>query len=394
MKKFIFYIKRIIYDVYKNSIFKIERLFYVNRKNKRIKRRIFWSSGNISLVNVLTIISELPKDNYEDILIIDTSSGNKNFFDINLKTARLHNFKKIYKIKNDSPYFVVMKHNLFKIDEVYAHTKELYFKHIQPLYKECPFKIFDEGFGSLIEQPNKNNKNISQLITVKYCDKLDRLGWENIPIIHPDVNNFRKIADKIAKKYPFDIEIPDNSKTVIFCGGHWQAFKLGKKEFYDYQNDIMKKLLENGFDVIYKPHPRDESDISLPFGVVKTNCMLPLELYNLDILAVVAIASVITLQLYHYNKIPGFSNINEKTFPNLGNCGDVDIIRYILKEYNPDVNEILNINANEYSKLELKKILLNIFKAKFDNQPLLSENKFIKEKYEKYKNEFNSRQKR
>ena len=379
----IFYIKYFLFLIYSNTVFKFEHFLYSNRKNKKTKRRLFLSSGNISLINVLTIIKQFPEDNCEDILVIDTFSGSDKFFEINSKIASLHNFKKIIKLKGLHFRFNFMKYNLFDIDEVYAHTKPEYFKYIFPMYKNCKFFIFDEGISSLIEQSKDSDNSEFKLITTKICDKFDKIGWDNNQIEHINPEIFKSIASEIAKIYPFDVEIKEDSKTVIFCSQYWQAFSLSKEEYYNYQNSIIEKLLENGFTIIYKQHPREEGEVEIPKGCIKTNCLLPLELYDLDILAIVSVASSILLDQYHYWQVPGFECINEKIFDENKNSGYIDLIRYILKEYIPNVNELLNINAKNYSKAELKEMLKNIFKQSLDKQPLLSENKLLREYYDR-----------
>lgn len=387
-RTFAFYIQYILFIIYSKVIFKAERFFYKKFGNKNIKRRIFLSSGNISLINVLTIIKQFPSENCEDILVIDTVSGKKEFFDINLKAASGHNFKKIILFKSspdDRIYFEFMKKNIFKIDEIYAHVKLDYMRFLQPMFPDCRFIMFDEGMGSLIEQYHPNNKNITELQTMNYCEKLDRLGFDNIPSKNLDTRIFKEIAEDLGRKYPFDLEISPDSKTVMFCGAYWNGFNMGKEGFYNYQNGIMQKLLDRGFDVIYKPHPRDEVDFPLPQGVRITNCLLPLELYNLDLLAIVSIASTASLHPYHYWKIAGFCDISEKTIYNKEEISFLDINRKILDLYLPNVSELLNINAKEFSKAELKEKINGIFENKLTSQPKLSENKLLREYYERFR---------
>lgn len=388
MYKSILYIRWIVFQVYSKIIFKIERFLYKKLSNKKIKHRIFFSSGNISLINVLTIIKQFPENNTEDILVIDTPLGSKNFIKINKEIAKYHKFKKIIiskKAPSNRTYFNIMYNNLFNIDEVFAHTKLEYLIHVFPMFKDCKITIFDEGMASLIEQYHPNDYLITDLNTMKYCNKFDRLGFDNIPIKNLDIKIFKEIAENIDKEYPFDLEIDKESKTIMFCGAYWQAFNMGKYGFYSYQNGIMQKFLDNGFDVIYKPHPRDEVDIKLPEKVRITNSLLPLELYNLDLLAIVSIASTASIHPFHYWNIAGFVDINEKTFYDKESLNFIDINRKILDLYIPNISELLKINASDYTKQELKTKINKIFEDKLVSQPMLSKNNVLREYYEQYR---------
>ena len=388
MKKgLIFYINWILFQIYSKIIFKIERCLYKKFRNKKIKRRIFLSSGNISLINVLTIIKQFPEKNTEDILVIDTLSSKKEFIDINLKAASLHKFKKIIiniHTGNNKPYFVIMKHNLFKIDEIYAHPKLDYIRFIQPMFPECKYILFDEGIGSLIEIPHPNNKYISEAKFMKYNNKLDRFGWENLQINNLNTDIFKELSTNLTKMCPFDLQIDNEAKTVVFCGAYWQQFSMGKNEFYNYQNSIMKKLLDNGFDVIYKPHPRDIVHPELPCGVKIINNRLPLELYNIDVLAIISLASSVSLQMYHYWNIPGFTDICNIDIKIKNNIQNGDVIQSVIGEYTPNIAKLLEINANNYTKENLKNMLNKIMENTLALKPMLNQNNNVKFLYDKY----------
>ena len=382
-----FYLKWFFFLLYANTFFKLERLIYIfiNKIcNKKLKTRLFLSSGNISLINILTFLTQYPEDNTEDILVIDSVLGTKDFYEINKKIAMLHNFKKVYCIQNQRTLPFILKNNLFGIDEIYAHTKLDYMRFLIPLFKDCKFHIFDEGIASLIEQYHPNNKYINDIITMNYCDKFDKLGFENIPIRTLDKDIFLQIANNINEQYPFDIKISQDAKVIMFCSAYWNSFNMGKEAFYNYQNSILHKLINNGFTVIYKQHPREVEDIEIPYGVIKTKSLLPLEIYNIDVLAIVSIASTVSLHPYHYWNIPGFVSINAETIKTDG-LNFITIVRKMLAKYIPDVSELLKLSANDYSKEDLKKHLKEIMNIKLNSQNKLSENKILLDEFRIFK---------
>lgn len=231
MKKINNYLTWTYHIILGNIILRFEYYFYILYKNlfkPSYKKRLFISSGNISLLNILTIIKQLNEKNTEDYLIIDTVQGTQEFFNLNKNIAQMHNFKKILVCKNNFALFELIKHNIFQIDEIYSHTNRWYIKFIQPIFHKSNYYIHDEGMGSLFLQPCKNNKHIKKLYFQKYLDKIDYIGWDNYDIINLDKKIFKKIAYEVAQNYPFDIKIEENSKTVIFCGAYWRQFKLSK----------------------------------------------------------------------------------------------------------------------------------------------------------------------
>ncbi len=380
-------LKTVIAYLFAFFIFKFERWFYINRKDKKIKRRLFLTSGNINLINALTIIKQLNEKNTEDILVIDSVCGSQMFIERNLEVANKHNFKKIITLISGNILFSLMLNNIYKVDEIYAHTNIVYSKLVQPFYKEAKYIIIDEGLGSLIEVPNKNNKYITSLITAKYLNKLDRLGWNNQYQQLLDIHIFRNIVNEISNKYPFDIDINNEDKVIIFCSAYYfKQLNLSKEYFYNFQNSIIEQLLSKGYKVIYKYHPRESDNISLPDGVMKSNCLLPLELYNLNVIGILSVASSVSIQPYHYWKIPGFHALNETLLSKLDNSklSSFDIGKFIIKDYSLNYEELLKVNPQEYSYIELRNYFEKLFQMNIDKKGLLSENKKLNQIYNRY----------
>ncbi len=150
-------------------------------------------------------------------------------------------------------------------------------------------------------------------------------------------------------------------------------------EIIDAQNSIIEKLIHNGYKVIFKPHPRDNCNYqeNSKFQLLKTK--IPLECYNLKnkCLAVISLFSSISCQMYHYQNIVGFCATDL-----IKNAQD-DIGINIIKEYTPNVNNLLNIDVGTKTFEELKKEILNLYLNFIKDKPLLSENKVIEKLYEK-----------
>lgn len=386
LQKILFYLRWAYYLLFANSILKLEYIFYTFFNKTNVKRRIFLSSGNLSLINVLTIIQQLDEKNTEDYLIIDTVQGSEEFLNINKEIAKIHNFKKILVCNGGFALFEIVKHNLFYIDEIFAHTNRWYLKFIQPIFNKSKYYIFDEGMGSLIAQPNKNNKHINGLFVHQYLGKIDQLGWEHFQRTLLDVDIFKKIANKISKQYPFDISILTNKKVVIFCGSYWKQFKLGREEHYVYECKIIEKLIKHGYVVIYKQHPREIEKIELPKEVLITNCVCPLDIYNLNIVAVVSISSTASIHPFYYWRIPGFYAADETIFNTRKYKKIGDVIQKTIETYSLNINILFEISLNNMTPQEVLLHLQKTFKENIDNLPVLSKNKEIRQSYDIYTN--------
>ena len=72
-----------------------------------------------------------------------------------------------------------------------------------------------------------------------------------------DVKEFRKISDILSKQSP--IEFPSNSedKYILYCGVCWENVGVTQKEYIELQTTMLNELLNAGYKILYKPHPRD-----------------------------------------------------------------------------------------------------------------------------------------
>ena len=158
--KIVRYLKWGIYHIFK-YFFLLEYCLYMQFKKLRKIRRLFITTGNISLVNILAIINEIGNfDKYEDALVIDTGKGQEEFVDKQLQIASLHKFKKIIADPMINPGVQLVLHNHYKVDEIYLLNHPLHFKTVLPLFKNIPITLIDEGAGSLI---NYNSDKIESL---------------------------------------------------------------------------------------------------------------------------------------------------------------------------------------------------------------------------------------
>ena len=368
-------------------IFKIKYYFYSKKRKTKKIVRLFDTTGCISLINSLAIIKEDESDKYEDILLLDSCSNSIAFIKKHLKIAKIHNFKRIIIPFNIPLKRAILAYNIYQVNEVYALNHPKHLPELIELYPNTPFKIIDEGAGALVNAGIEKCKNISEIRTVKYLDKMDFARLNNIekykfnPI---NMNIFREITQKIIEEESIDLCINTEDKYVLYCGVYWYGTGLSQEEFANVQKEMLNNLIKQGYKVIYKPHPRDkefygfDKNTSITFFDTK----YPIELYKIDVLAVVSYSSNTSISEAHYWNIPGFSNVLEKSI-NKKDKFHLNINRLLVKEYSPNYNELLKLDVKNMSKNELKLQIKKIHENFIKNKPLLSENEKIKE-YENY----------
>lgn len=382
-------IKRIIAKGYE-PIFRIKYSLYLNKKNKNKLVRLFDTTGNISLINALTIINEEKDyDQYEDILIID-SHGTEDFRRYNLEIAKLHNFKKIIFTSNIRLKTVLLLHNLYKVDILYVMNHPVHLPFLLQLYKKSTYYVIDEGAASLVNAGIDKINKLKSVRTHLYLNKLDFCNIEDIKKLKFEPLNiieFREIAKNLSKRYPIEIKSSKDEKTILYCGIYWEVSGLDKNNFIETQNEMLNNLLKAGYKILYKPHPRDTEYYGLDENpnVEFITSKLPIELYDLDVLAVVSLSSTSSLSPAHYWGIPCFSNVIDQAL--LDNRFNININRLIVKEYSPNYNELLKLDVKNSSREELKRQIKEIYDDFLKDKPLLSQNENIKE-YIRGMNEF------
>lgn len=355
---------------------------FLNRKNKTVKRRLFLTTGNISLLNNLTIIKQLNESNCEDVLFIFSIMKNPAFDESCRKMAGLHNFKKIYSFNSSSSdlreYFI--KNKLYNFDEIYFSNQYHFHLLSKDLFPNTDWILTDEGAVGKLARPHYcDYDKVKKIMMLNYLDKLDFFGIDeqNMKKIVPlDKKLFLEIGKKCAAIYPVNLDLKPDEKAVIFCGTWWEGSGLTKEQYFELQDGTLERLISLGYKVFFKPHPRDPRNyINNPnISILKTT--LPLECYNFDVEAVVSLCSLATLHIPYLQNIPGFTvpicdrlNIGFE-FKWLGM-----LMKKLTEEYTTPVDELLSVNPKLYTKQELKSILMTKCRNYINSKPILSQNR-------------------
>ena len=356
---------------------------FLNRSDKTVKRRLFLTTGNISLLNDLTVIKQLNEKNCEDVLFIHSHIANEDFIEYSKTIASLHNFKKIYSLhkKNSDCRDFFIKNKLTDFDEIYYVNLYRFVIIANDLYPNTKWILTDEGLASLLAIIDYcDYDKVNKLMVHNYLDKIDYFGLDKHnadKIIPLDKKLFKEIAAKCAQFYPVDLNLKPEEKAVLFCGSWWEVTSLSKDDYMELQNKTIEKLTNMGYKVLFKPHPRDPRNYINNPNITVLTTRLPLECYNLDIVAVISMMSSASLQSLYFQDIPGFNILNMDFYSNAKfDSRWLDILfKKMLFEYTMPIDALYEVNPKLYSKDELKKILKDKCYRYLESKPLLSQNK-------------------
>lgn len=355
---------------------------YLDPKASKIKQRLFVTTGNLSLVNNLTIIKQLNEPNCEDTLIILSHIVNNNFFSCCKEIAKIHPFKNIYTIctkGSDLREFIIRK-KLSKIDEVYFSNQYQFIYTVNVLYPNAKWIITDEGCGSkLARSAYLNYDRVDKIIMHNYLDKLDFFGLskENMNKIVP-INKqiFDNVCQECAQKFSVNLNLYNDEKAIVFCGSWWEVTGLSKDAYMKLQDSIIERLTNMGYTILFKTHPRDPRNYINNPNIKILNTTLPLECYKLDIVAVISMGSSASLHSPYISNVAGFSIDLPIDWENPLEQKWLDLlVKKLIKEYTTPIEELFSVNPKLYSKEELKQILLKKCMDFINSKPLLSQNK-------------------
>ena len=285
---------------------------YINRKNKNVTRRLFITTGNYNLLNVLTLIKQLNKRNCEDVLIIISHEQKSLFNKYNKMIAQEHNFKRIIFLvgknyKKKHKYFI--KEGLYDFDEVYAATMGSAPNIASDFYPKSKKYLIDEGVIGYIYQPKVNFNDFVAIYMHNYSNKIDYLGFDDKTIEkfqHLDKNIFNQITLNIQKRFPSLFSYRKEEKTILMCGTCAKFLGLNKIQYEEYIKKIVTKLNDCGYNVVFKPHPREIYNFN-KMNVEQINTPMPLECFDLkNIVAVISFCSLTATQILYLRNIPGF----------------------------------------------------------------------------------------
>lgn len=349
-----------------------------------MQKRLFITTGSISLVNTLTII-EQTKDNteYEDTLLILSFHQSAEFISTNKKIANLHNFKEILFFKKEKE--VLKSVNFNNYDFIYSVTVSRFYNEYR---KHNNVYIFDEGPGSLKSDIRKLT-NLKGLYVSKFINKFSFVNEpDNIPNYEMNTAIFNEISSKIIKIFN-EQEILETGKNALFIG-HYIYRKLGDETAINFYVRNIEYLMDRGYTVYFKAHPRD-NDVILPVLLEKYQdnqkfkCLknsLPIEIYDYNFDIVVGSYSGTLVSIPHYRKISAVNLPLKELYHSSAGLGFKKFFA-LYDFYVPALSEMDDVIGKD------KEIIWARYASIIDKKPLLKDNINLKEILRFYPNVLN-----
>lgn len=377
--------KKNLFKIKMNSFLKQNQKYNKKNSNNTVKRRLFLTTGNLSLLNTITAIKQLNEPNCYDVLVVISHLTNDNFEKSIKIMSSLHDFKEVYTQYGDARELNIrnklfIDNNLYNFDEIYFSNQELYICITNDLYKYSKWIMIEEGPNGKFNFPEGNYKKVSKMIMHEYLDnKIDSFGFSDEikkKIIPLDKSIFLDVANSCAKKCPVNINTKEDEKIILLCGLWWENTGLTKEEYIELQESYIEKFLDKGYTIWFKPHPRDGRDYIKNDKVKVLETALPLECYKFsNVVATVSFLSTSSLFSYYFSNIPGF----QIKMQNMQTNNRIDTVRFLVKkivqDYAPPIEYLLDLDTKHLSLFETKEKIKNIYLSYMKNLPKISENK-------------------
>jgi hypothetical protein len=354
------------------------KLYIQNRRQDSINRRLFITTGGMSLLTAISIRKEMNARNCEDYLIIETQTKhNSSFLECNTNIASLYDFKKIIFLQGQLNFNILINYGLEEIDEIFmvAHVK--LYNYIIKLYPNTKYTFFEEAPGAT-SYPIYDYSKIKKVIVHNYIGKFNYLVWHNIKV-KPNIEFideifFNKILQEVRTKLNITLNIDKTEKYILLCGPDIDSKKYIKTKNVSV---ITNKLIKNGYKILFKKHPRDTDTYSFGNDIIAINTSYPIELYDLPVAAIVNFSSSLCITMPHFNKIAVFSDMIDIKQKKLDIPFMQNLNKYILKQYTIPIKVLLDFDHSNYNPSELKDKFMELFNKHILDIPDVSENKVI-----------------
>ena len=346
------------------------------------QKRIFITTGILSLLNTLTVIKQINKE-YEDYLLIVSFYITEEFKDANLKLAKLHNFKEIIIIEEKELDKKIEQLNLDSFEELYTVTN-FNFNHKNK-------NILDEGI-SIINRDLETND-------IKYCfihDYLNIFDFSKNPKIkYIEKSTFLKICDYAANIYPLAPPILKGKNVLI--PSQYIIYDILQDETLDLYKKIIRKFIDYGFNVYFKFHPRE--NVIFKENLTKSfrehffifNTALPIEIYNIDFTLIISFFSGTNITIPYFREIPSLSIVPDKVYTSNILPIDWKFLALIIEQNTLTYKEVEDILKKDISPGSCREILFNIQMQKINCNKKITYHKSIKfqHKYKRTLKKFN-----
>ena len=335
-------------------------------------KRLFITTGLISLVNALVIIRQNPIES-DDTLAIISFNQSEDFVETQKKIASLHGFSNIVFVKKQKDIFKVF--NLNQFDKLYVTSLTNLYKKCNR-HKECYF--FDEGPGYAFADVS-DCRNVKAYCTTNFLNKFSFAKQvKSIPTLELSKDIFCQVSREISEKFNLHDKL-NTSKNILFIG-HYICREFGNEKALAFYKKYIDYFINLGYNIYFKAHPRDNDDIvpmlkddyklQEKFSVLETT--LPVEIYDYNFDLIIGPYSGTLISIPHYREIAAVLLPFKELY--LGNTG-LNFKKFfaICDEYIPTFAQM-----EQYFNLSKKEMYEQYFEI-INCKPIIQENSRLQE---------------
>ncbi len=220
------------------------------------KKRLIWVSGYYSIINSIALLKQKNDSNlFENILVISVCLMNPRcLYDF---ARQFKDFDDIYSLlysgKNHDIHKIIKYTKYTCFDEILLPYPNLYNKFLEEGITTDCLIISDEGLATYEIMDKFLKYNLLDISEAYLLDKnlLNiNINDHKTKIYSIDLGIYKSIIQKLDQ----DLFLKNNS--VVFLSSH-SPFLEHPKAYNQKDIDIIKILISKGYNVYYKPHPRN-----------------------------------------------------------------------------------------------------------------------------------------
>ncbi|MBE7702742.1 MAG: hypothetical protein E7Z89_01695 [Cyanobacteria bacterium SIG28] len=285
--------------------------FLYKHFNPLKKRRLFITTGLISLINAMAIIKDLDNTNYQNFLIISSANISEDFKKYN-EQLLLDNYFKSFAFVDYEIINSLSKH-FNQFEEIYTTAQPVY--NFWNNYSNI--NLIEEGISSYYSYEEINYANVQKIYLSNYFDKITYFDSDNIDkVVRLDKNIIKNVISDIRQKNNLDFKYLKKENQVLLLSQYVYQDIMSDDEVVMFYKKHIDKLIKNGYSVLFKSHPRVHDTITNRLvEIYKENSMFsffppeikyPVELIieDLDLKAIVTSASGGAINCSHLFDIP------------------------------------------------------------------------------------------
>lgn len=283
----------------------------------KTNKRLFITTGFISLINAMSVIDMLNDKSFDNYLIIYSGNTSNSFKQYNLNLILDGYFKQAYFANNlscdENIKYIEDKDFLNQFNEIYTTAQPIF--NIWNMHKNI--NLIEEGISSYFSFDVINYNNIKKIYLSDYFGKIHyKDASQNDKICTLNKQLIKNIIEKIKAKNNLNFENLRQDNQILLLAQYIYQDVLVDDEVVNFYKHHIDNLIKRNYSVLFKSHPRVNDAITgklahiykdnPKFNFVSVGIKYPVELMinDLNLKAIVTSMSGGAINCAHLFGIP------------------------------------------------------------------------------------------